>query len=162
MHAKEFVSILPGMCPSINSKLPGRLYLFQILETKLVDHIPRRCLVLLHVAPHRVCPSSWRRRPATSKLPCRAMLLPLSSCQYMPRCPLLGDKQSRLPCPCRSPTRCYVLSSLRSHAIYYSLPTVNHVSATPKPRSEKTFLRRSFIKLPCQRPRLLGTGSLPA
>ena len=39
---------------------------------------------------------------------------------------------------------------------------MNHVSATPKPRSEKTFLRRSFIKLPCQRSRLLGTGSLPA
>ena len=64
----------------------------------------------------------------------------LCCCRYplagMPYCPLLG-KESRLPCPCQSPTCCFVLSLLLGNAISYSLPIVNRVSATPKPRSEK-------------------------
>ena len=32
----------------------------------------------------------------------------------------------------------------------------------PKPRYERTIFSRSFVKLSCQRSRLLGTGSLPA
>jgi hypothetical protein len=52
---------------------------------------------------------------------------PLAS---MPRCPLLGNEHSRLPCPCQSPALGCIRSSLRDNAICYLLPTVNFICRT--------------------------------